>query len=543
MIDLTNFKRPQRYIGNEWNVIKKPHLNKLKICVSYPDLYEVGMSNLGIRIIYGLLNQYPEIVCERVFLPAEDLKKYLRESGNKLLSLESKMPIDEFEILGFHLGCELNFINFLNMLDLGKIPLKAEARKNLIVLGGGVANPEPLADFVDLFYLGEFEEVAADFISILTKYRSKEKRLKAFAKIDGFYVSAFYENGLEKDRYCFKPKYRHIKNRIKRVYVKNLDESYYPTKWLTPHTQIVHDRAQIEIARGCPNRCTFCQARSFYYPYRQRSPEKIFEIVRDIYESSGYGDFSFLALSASDYSNSEKLIDLTYDYFKKRQIGLSLPSLRINDITGRLYKKIISLRKTTLTLAVETARQGLRRKLNKNIEVERLFESAKAIRLLGLKHLKLYFMFGFPEEEREDLTAIGGFLDRLSRKSGLSLNVSINIFVPKPFSLWENIAMDDEETLRSKTGIILENVPKRGNINISMSSAKKSIFEAVLSRGSREISSVIYRTFIEDKLNDEPKNFAWETWENSFKKVGIDYNSYLKAGTINFPWSFIETKD
>jgi len=542
MIDLKNFRRPQRYIGNEWNVIKKPHSNKLKVCLSYPDLYEIGMSNLGIRIIYGLLNEYPDLVCERVFSPAEDLEKYLRKEEEKLFSLESKTPIDNFEVLGFHLGCELNFTNFLNILDLGRVPLKAKDRGELIVLGGGIANPEPLAEFVDLFYLGEFEEVAQDFVEVLRKHKNKEDRLKAFAEIDGFYVPQFYKNSLEGNHYRFKPKHKWVKPQIRRVYVKDLDKSYYPKKWLTPHTQIIHDRAQIEIARGCPNNCTFCQARCFYYPYRQRSPEKIKELISNIYESSGYGDFSLLALSASDYSKIEELIDSTYDYFQKHHLGLSLPSLRIDDILGRLYKKLISLKKTTLTVAIETARDPLRQKLNKKIEVEKLFEAAKVIRSLRIRHLKLYFMFGFPGEEEEDLTAIGEFLDRLSRASGLSLNVSINIFVPKPFSLWEDVGMDDPKTLSSKSQIIFENIPKRRNIKVSISSLKKSIFEAALSRGPRELSAVIYRAFTKGaKFDGYSESFSWEIWEDSFKEEGVDYNSYLRANTDNFPWSFIKS--
>jgi len=542
MIDLKNFQRPQRYIGNEWNVIKKPHSNKLKVCLCYPDLYEIGMSNLGIRIIYGLLNEHPEVVCERVFSPAEDLEKYLRKEKEKLFSLESKTPIDDFEVLGFHLGCELNFTNFLNILDLGGIPLKAKDRRKLIVLGGGIANPEPLAEFLDLFYLGEFEEIAGDFIDVLSKHKSKEKRLRAFAEIDGFYVPQFYENSLEGNRYRFKPKHKWAKSQIKRVYVKDLDKSYYPERWLTPHTQIIHDRAQIEIARGCPNSCTFCQARCFYYPYRQRSPQRIKELISNIYESSGYGDFSLLALSASDYSGIEELIDSTYDYFQKRNIGLSLPSLRIDDILGRLYKKLISLKKTTLTVAVETARGPLRQKLNKKIEVEKLFEAAKVIRSLQVRHLKLYFMFGFPGEEEEDLTAIGGFLDRLSRISGLALNVSINVFVPKPLSLWENVGMDDEETLLLKSQIIFKNIPKRRNIKVSISFLKRSIFEAALSRGPREFSAVIYRAFTKGaKFDGYRESFSWKIWEDSFREEGIDYNFYLKTNTDNFPWSFIES--
>ncbi len=436
MINFTDFRRPQRYIGNEYNVIKKSHSGRSTVCLCYPDIYEIGMSNLGLRIIYGLLNEHQDIVCERVFMPAIDLLEFLKQTNKKLFSLETKTDLDKFEVLGFHLGCELNFTNFLNILEISNIPLKACERGDTIVMGGGVANPEPLAEFVDVFFFGEFEVVNDKFIEVLGKYKNKEERLKAFAQIEGFYVPKFYSVSFKNNKYTFDKKCQNATLPIKKAYVKNLDNSYYPTKWLTPHSQITHDRAQVEISRGCPNQCKFCQGRASYWPYRQRSIGKIKQLIGEIYKNSGYEDFSLLSLSASDYSNIKELIDEVWDYCKSKRIGLSLPSLRIDDIVSPLYKKLTSLGKTSLTVAVEAPRDCLRKKLNKKIDVNKLFEVAQTIKSLNVKNIKLYFMFGLPDETEEDLTAIGKFIGQLQKQSKLSINASINMFIPKPLSLW-----------------------------------------------------------------------------------------------------------
>lgn len=542
MIDFKNFKRPQRYIGNEWNAIVKRKKVKLRICICYPDIYEIGMSNLGIKIIYSLLNKYPHVACERVFMPADDMAEFISQGRKKLFSLETKTPLDEFDILGIHLGYELNFTNFLSILELGGIPLKASDRKKTIVMGGGIVNPEPLAEFVDLFFLGEFEEAADEFIGVLKKYRAKEERLAALAQLDGFYVPKFYEVSFLNNTYHFEKKYAQAQLPIKRVYVKDLNNSHYPQKWLTPHTQIIHDRAQIEIARGCPNQCNFCQAKAVYSPYREKKLATITQLITKIYETSGYENFSLLSLSASDHSEIAEIIDSSYDFFKSKRIGLSLPSLRIDDIVGRLYSKLLLLKKTSLTVAVEAANDPLRRSLNKKIDIKKLFEAAKIIKNLGVRYMKIYFMFGFRQESEEDLSAIGQFLNALNKSSGLALKASINIFIPKPFSCWQNFPMEEEKILENKRRIILSYIPRRRNIKISLAFLKKSILEAIISRADRKFSSVIYRAYTKGaKFDGYRENFSWNIWEDSMKEEGIDYRFYLDARTDNFPWSFIET--
>lgn len=538
MIDLSTVQKPQRYIGNEWNVIKKSHQEKIPVCISYPDLYEIGMSNLGLRIIYGLFNEFEDVACERVFLPGDDLSAALFKNDSKLFSLETKTPLDKFEAVGFNLSCELNFINFLKILKLGGIPLKARERTNIIVFAGGIANPEPLAEFVDLFYLGEFEEGINKFVEVFRKHKDKKARLKALSEVEGFYVPQFYNVSICTNKYQFDKLYKYAQFPLKRTSVKNLDDSYYPLNWLTPHTQIIHDRVAIEIARGCPNACVFCQARAVYYPYREKKVSTVFDIAKNIYKSSGYENISLLSLSASDYSNIEELLDVLITEFKDKRVGLSLPSLRIDGSLGKLYRKLLFLKKTSLTVALEAASDSLRNKLGKKIDTNKLFDAAKLIKSLNLRTIKLYLMIGFPEETDEDLLLIGSFLERLQRDTGLSINVSINIFVPKPFSLWENAWMPDEEILEKKIKLLLSSVPKRRSISLSISQTKRSILEAILSRADRNFSSVILEVF---NASGTVAADSWKIWHEAMKKYAIDYKAYLQSENENFPWSFVDS--
>ncbi len=515
MIDFKQFIRPQRYIGNEWNVTKKTHANRIKICLAYPDIYEIGMSNLGLRIIYGLLNEYSDVVCERTFMPASDLREFLAREKIKLFALETKTPLDQFDVLGFNFNYELNFTNFLSILDRGGVPLLSKERKDLIVIGGGIANPEPLADFCDVFCLGEFEAIADKFVKTLRNNKDKQSRLKALSKIEGFYVPDLSQSA---------------KSLLKRVYVKDLNKSYFPVKWLTPHTEIVQDRVPIEIARGCPNNCKFCQARGIYFPYRERKVSTLKTLVKKIYKNSGYQKFSFLALSAADYSKLDKLLDETAGYFDKNRISFSFPSLRPTKSLCRLYQRITPFKKISLTLAVEAATESLRQSMNKKVDMKKVFEVAKIIGSLGAKHLKVYLMYGFPQETKEDLLAIGDFLKQLNSQTHLKINASINIFIPKPFSTWESVAMEDETSLRQKREIILSNIPGSKKIRLSFSSLKKSILEAVVSRADREFSPVILRAYKKGAiLQAEKENFSWDIWKESMEEENIDYNDYLRA--------------
>ena len=523
MVKLTDFERPQRYAGNEWNVTKKDHAGKVTIALCFPDLYDVGMSNLGIRILYGILNANENIACERVFMPALDLLAHLKNNAIALFSLEDKTPLNQFDIIGFNFSYELNFTNFLHMLDAGKVPIYARERDKQIVIAGGLSNPEPIADFIDVFFIGEFEESAHLFSETILAHKDKAARLGALAKLDGFYVPALHKN-----------------TPVKRVWVKDLDTMYFPAKWLTPHTQIVHDRIPIEVARGCPHNCTFCQARAVYHPYRERTVSRIMELIKESYENTGYENFSLLSLSTSNYSKIEELLDSVTPYLSERKIGLSLPSLRVDDVIGPLYKKLSLIKKSSLTVAVEAGSDTLRARLNKRIDTEMLFQAAANLRQLGIRHIKLYFMYGFPEESDDDLRALGTFIERLNTESRLEIHASINIFVPKPFSIWGKAAMDDEETLLRKKEIILSNIPRKHFIKVDTSKTKRSLLEGVCSRGDRTLGKAIYAAFKKGAMFDgDGEHFNWQLWQGAFEETGIDYKKYLR-GTDDPPWGFIK---
>jgi len=540
MLEWSSFKKPQRYLGNEWNVIKKSHSGRVTVCLCYPDLYEIGMSNLGFRIIYSRLNSFKDIVCERSFMPDEDLYLYLKEQKLKLFSLETKTALSDFEIVGFNFDYELNFTNFLAMLSASGIELKSKERNDVIVLGGGAANPESLCEFVDVFFLGEFEEKAVSFVDIVRRYIDKEARLKALSEVEGFYVPSFYDVYKKGRKYVFEKKYKYAKLPLKKVHVKNLDNSFSPVDWLTPYTSITHDRAQIEIARGCPNRCFFCQARSMYFPYRERSPVRVLELADGIYKKSGYENISLLALSASNYSNIESLVSDLVDYCSKRTIGLSLPSLRIEDVVDKLHKYLFRIKKVSATFAVEAATQRLRDTINKKIDIKKLMEAARVLRSLHSRRIKLYFMYGLPFEEDDDLIAIKGFLEKLIGDSHLKINLSINIFIPKPFSHFENVMMNSKKELERKRSIILASVPRNSGIKISIASPYKSMLEAVISRADRRFSSLLYEAYILGAHFDAyGERFNRYAWDEAFERTGFDINEYLSKDTDNFSWSHI----
>ena len=535
-----SIRKPQRYLGNEWNVIKKSHISRIRMCLCYPDLYEIGMSNLGLRIIYSLLNSFEDVVCERAFMPGEDFYLYLRQRKIKLFSLETKTALSDFEVVGFNFDYELNFTNFLSMLNAAGIELRSKDRNDLIVLGGGVANPESLWEFVDVFFLGEFEEKAASFVNVLRRYKDKNARLKALSEIDGFYVPSFYNVYKKGQEYIFEKKYRYAKLPIRKVYVRNLNNSFYPTEWLTPYTSIAHDRAQIEIARGCPNRCFFCQARAMYFPYRERSPFRIIDLADNIYKNSGYENISLLALSASNYSNIESLVSDLADYCSKKTIGLSLPSLRIEDVVDRLHKYLFRIKKVSATFAVEAATERLRNAINKKIDIKKLMEAAKILKSLYSRHIKLYFMYGLPSETDDDIIAIKSFLRELTRVSRLKVNLSVNIFIPKPFSYFENVLINDNEELERKRRLILYSIPRNRSIKASIASPYKSILESAISRADRGFSSLLYEAYmLGARFDAYGECFNKDVWNEALKRAGFNLNEYLSESTDNFPWSHI----
>ena len=423
-------RKPARYLGNEWNTVRKdPRAQKVRFAICFPDLYEIGMSNLGLRIIYGLLNSLAEVSCERVFLPDVDMREILKTRKIPLFSLESKMELSEFDFIGFCLSCELSYTNILAVLDLSGIPLLAKDRDfafPLVIAGGASAgNPEPAADFVDLFLIGEAEEALPEIIEKYKKLRAagrqprihKENLLRELAKIEGVYVPSLYEveydaRGVLKE---FRPKYPDIPVRIRKRVVEDLNQAYYPVDWIVPYIQIVHDRAAIELMRGCPYNCNFCQARSVYSGLRLRSPEKVLELVDKISRSSGYEEFSFLSLSTSSYPYLRDIVVSVSDKFQKQAIAISLPSLRPKSYLGALAEYLAKVRKTTLTFAPEAGSERLREAINKNFSMEELYSAVSSAYKAGWQAIKLYFMIGLPDETNQDLEGILEIAQKVSK--------------------------------------------------------------------------------------------------------------------------------
>ncbi len=541
MLNLLNFQKPQRYIGNELNVIKKNHSNKTSFCLCYPNLYEIGMDNLGLRIIYGLLNSYPDIVCERLFLPGQDLLEFLKSQKKPLFSLETKTELNKFDFIGFNFGYELNYLNFLEMLEAGGVAVESKKRKDTIVIGGGIANPQPLADFVDVFCLGEFEAVTSALVRVLRKKKTKFERLKALSENENFYLPSFYDFSFFNNKYQLKKRNSQTAFLLKRAKLESLDKSFFPIDWLTPHSKLVQDRVPLEIARGCPNSCNFCQARNIYRPYREKNVKTIINQIKRIYKKTGYENFSLLSLSTSNYSMIEELLEEIIPFARKNRISLSLPSLKIGDSLISIYRKLLPLQKTPLTVAIEAGTQKLREKLNKPIEVNKLFNYTDTLYRFGLRSIKVYFMYGFPDESQEDLESIGVLIRRLQQQTQFKINVSINLFIPKPCSRWEDVPFCGIEEARIKKKIILKSIPKSRRIKVNFSDLDKSLIETVLSRADNKISPALLRLHKKQKkLTDKNKIFSWPIWEKALSSEGIDWKRYLDVGTENFPWSFIK---
>jgi len=541
-MDWINFQKPQRYMGNEWNAVHKDPAAKLRVCLCFPDVYEVGMSNLGLRIIYGMLNRDRGVFCERAFMPGPDLENHLKISKQKLFSLETKTALDRFDVLAFNLGCELNYTNVLAMLERSGLDLHAEKREDILVMAGGIANPEPMARFIDVFFLGEFEAQAERFLEVMTAAKTKQERLQALSCLEGFYVPAFYSPPGKNLKTQWEKKYPPACFPLKKVHVRDLDTSFYPLKWVTPYTQIVHDRVQVEIARGCPNQCSFCQARCYYYPYREKKLETVCKQIETLYRETGYENFSLLSLSASNYSRIEELIDYSVDFFRGKGVGLSLPSLRVDDVVGRLHRKLLALKKTNLTVALEAGTERMREKIRKNIDVNCLLEAKSVLKTLGLRHIKLYFMFGFPEEREDDVYSIARLSRVLLKELGLKLNVSINVFIPKPFTPLEQSPLEDESVLQQKKNILLSSLGHR-RINVSVSNIKRSILEAVMSRGDRDLGRVIENAFLKGaRFDSYADSFNWDLWQDSFKEENIDYGRYIYDRDSHLAWSHIKIK-
>jgi len=560
---LSQVNKPGRYIGNEWNSPKKDFGRAgLKFALCFPDLYEIGMSNLGLRIIYGMINNLPGVACERFFSPASDMEKVLQDNNMEIFSLESKRPLREFDIVGFSLSYELCYTNVLSMLAQGRIPLQASIRdcSYPLVIGGGpcVMNPEPMHEFFDLFVIGEAEDVLLEVLDAYGKLKDKFKNsqiskrdlLVILSGIEGVYVPSLYEvvyepSGKIKE---FKPSQDGLPVKIKKRFVKDLDKAYFPLEWLVPYIEIVHDRITLEIMRGCPNRCSFCQARSQYFPFRQRNADNVLNLAFSTYKNTGYEDISLCGLSVSDYSGMEGLLKTLVDYFKEKAVSVSLPSIKPKVMVGELSSLIATIKKTGLTFAPEAATEKLRKVLNKDFDTEEFFHAIERAYLSGYQHIKLYFMIGLPSEEDTDLDGIIDFANSVSRarakvgKPPAQVNLSVNTLIPKPHTSFQWLKMQDFEGIKYKQDYLKKKINNR-RLKISFHNRSTSILEGVLSRGDRRLSRVILAAFNKGARFDAwDSHFVFERWQDAFNECGVDYNYYLgeKSRDEILPWDFLD---
>ena len=520
--------RPGRYINSEWNAVhKKWDEGALKIALAFPDVYEIGMSHLGVRILYGILNREQDVVCERVFAPWPDMEKRLRSRKEKLCSLESSHSLKEFDIIGFSLQYEMNYLDVLNMLDLGGVPLYSKDRSDsdpIVIAGGPCAfNPEPLADFIDAFVIGEAEESILDIIKAIREtedigHRAKSAVLKELAKIDGVYVPG-------------------SPGAIKKRIVGDLDNSYFPTNIIVPYIQIIHDRIGIEIMRGCPHECKFCQACKIFHPLRIRSVKRIMEIAEESVKSTGYEEISLLSLSSGDYPHIEELAGKLQEKFKPLGVKISLPSLRVGTFEER--SGMDTLRRAGLTFAPEAGSERLRHTLNKKIQDAEIIEKSRIALNSGWKKVKLYFMVGLPGETNEDLDAIVSLAGKIK-----NVNLSVSPFIPKPHSDFEREGMDSLEILKEKQRYLNSKFNTlRSRPKVDFHSPQTGQIEAVLARGDRNMGKVIFKAWEKGlRLQAWTEHFNYNLWSQVFQEAGVDPDAYLKKKEANesLSWDFIE---
>lgn len=559
---LNKVQKPARYIGGElYSTVKDKDNVDVRFCFGFPDTYEVGMSHLGIKILYSALNFMDNVWCERVFAPLPDMEEQLRLNGLPLFALESRDAISDFDFIGFTMQYELSYTNILNMLDLGNIPVYAKDRDEgypLVVIGGPcVCNPEPICDFVDIVSLGEGEEALCELMTLYSECKksgyNKRDFLKSVSKLDGFYVPSLYNVTYKEDNTIKEilPLDDAPKTITKRV-IKNLDNAHYPEKFILPYIEVIHDRAVQEIFRGCIRGCRFCQAGYIYRPVREKSPEVINKQAKSICDFGGYEEVSLSSLSTSDYTELEKLLVDMLNWTEKDCVNISLPSLRIDNFPKDLMERIQSVRKSGLTFAPEAGTQRLRNVINKNITEENVLTTAMTAFSGGNTSVKLYFMIGLPTETDEDILGIGQLAHKVvdtyyqckdkPKGKGVNVTVSVSSFVPKPFTPFQWEPQDDIETIKAKQHLLVGGVTSK-KIRVNWHDAETSFLEGVFARGDRRLSSVIYSAWKKGcKLDGWGEYFDYQKWQSAFDECNIDpkfYNCRKREFSEVLPWSHL----
>lgn len=559
---LLDVQKPGRYVGGELNsVIKDKNKVDVRFAFCFPDVYEIGSSHLGMKILYSLFNSKEYIWCERVFAPWVDMQKEMIKNDINLYALESKDELTEFDMIGFTLQYELSYSNVINMLNLANIPVKSEDRKDLkglVVAGGPCAcNPEPLADFIDLFFIGEGEEVDLEVIDLYRKFKKLNKTKREFlieaSKIEGVYVPSLYEVTYNEDGTIreFKPKGEYP-TKIKKRIIKDLNKSYYPDSFVVPMIEIVHDRAVEEIFRGCIRGCRFCQAGFIYRPVREKSRETINDQAMRLCKSTGYDEVSLCSLSSSDYTEINELLDEMISWTEKDHVSVSLPSLRVDNFSKELTDKIKTVRKSGLTFAPEAGTQRMRDVINKNVTEEELKRTALTAFDAGWTNIKLYFMIGLPTETYDDIKGIIDLAQAIvdlyynnpnkTKGKSVTVTVSVSSFIPKPFTPFQWEKSDDIKVLEDKHNF-LRSIIKSKKINLNYHDARTSFLEAIFARGDRKLCKVLevaqQRGLKFDGWNE---CFNFEEWMNIFKECNIDPCFYIRERNVNeiLPWDHID---
>lgn len=564
---LLKIEKPARYIGNEVNSVMK---NKADIDVRFafvfPDVYEIGMSHLGIQILYDMLNRRDDVWCERVYSPWTDLDKIMREENIPLFALESQDPIKDFDFIGITIQYEMCYTNILQILDLAQIPLfsKERTEEHPIVIGGGPCtyNPEPLADFFDIFYIGEGE---TEYYNLMDKYKawkasgkSRKEFLEMAAEIPGLYVPAFYDVTYNEDGTIasFISNNTHAKSVIEKQIVMDISNTYYPEKPVVPFIKATQDRVVLEIQRGCIRGCRFCQAGMLYRPTRERDVEVLKDYAYKMLKNTGHEEISLSSLSSSDYSQLEELVTFLIEEFKGKGINISLPSLRIDAFSLDVMSKVQDIRKSSLTFAPEAGSQRLRNVINKGLTEEMILEGAGQAFEGGWNRVKLYFMLGLPTETEEDMKAIANLADKIARRyyeipkdqrnGKCQIVASTSFFIPKPFTPFQWATMLNREDYIAKANIVNHEMKAQLNhksLKYNWHEADVTVLEGVMARGDRRVSKVLLEAYKLGCLYDSwGEHFQYDLWMQAFENANVDIAFYnLRTRDLNeiLPWDFI----